>query len=461
MNQKPLSLALLSWISLTAHATDPLPADLGNLLCIGDSITHGFKSHSYRWPLHKTLVDNGVQFISVGIEKGNAFKQGSIPPGTAYAGVPFNNLHAAMSSERAYEIAGRINTSGRLGNSNIHDWLGLDATYTGQHRLSLPEQTPNTVLLMIGTNDTFGDYGNKGGIGANNNMHEAQQKLLGTCQEDGTWSGTGDLDVIIAALRQINPQVRILVLTIPTWHDARRNNNQAADYAALAAYNKNLIRWAAFNKLETVDVNTVLANPARTDKPGVAEEQFFLAADRLHPTPQGDLLIAETVAKALGIPGRTAGLPRRASADLNNTPGTNGFTICTPAMVGNGATDGWITDKGLQLYYCSAGNNACAQITISESAIIWGENRVLYCGDMSAHSQELRIVWHTGQAAQNIPQGFYVWLGNTLIGEALPTCTPQHNLYTTDTLIATPQLPNQVAPSNAHVITGSYAPPAL
>ena len=443
MNTKfQLAAAAILLTGCPGYAEDASSADLGNIMFVGDSITHGFKSHSYRWPLHKTLVDNGVKFISVGIHEGNAFKEGSVAAGTDYAGVPFNNRHSAMSSERAYEIAGRINNSGRLGNSNIHDWLGLDASYTGKHRLDMPEQTPDTVVLMIGTNDTFGDYGNKGGIGAGDNMKQAQAKLLGTVNPDGTWSGTGDLDVIIDALRRVNPQVRVLVLTIPTWHDARRNNNNCADYAALAAYNTALTQWATFKKLELADVNEVLVNPARVDKPGVAEKQFFLAADRLHPTPQGDLLIAESVAHALGVPGRTAGLERRASSEFvyHGKPdaeyaspnlsitdeewGTvdisGGFTLAVGAAVGNGAADGWESHRGLEVHCKQANSGVQGNLTVSESAIIWNRKQVLYCGDMSGNTEEIRLVWHPGKAEQNIPQGFYVWLGDRLIGEALP-----------------------------------------
>lgn len=438
-------MALLLTGSMVYGEAGTTTTDLGNIMFVGDSITHGFKSHSYRWPLHKTLVDNGVKFISVGIHEGNAFKEGSVAAGTAYAGVVFNNRHSAMSSERAYEIAGRINNSGRLGNSNIHDWLGLDATYTGKHRLHMPEQTPDTVVLMIGTNDTFGDYGNKGGIGAGNNMNEAQAKLLGTARPDGTWSGTGDLDVIVDSLHRVNPQVRVLVLTIPTWHDARRNNNKPADYAALAAYNTALEQWAAAKKLELADVNEVLVDPARVDKPGVAEKQFFLEADRLHPTPQGDLLIAECVAHALGVPGRTAGLERRDSSTFITTGKTNddyagpylsisdeewsqtdinnGFTLTVSTAVGNGATDGWTTHRGLYVHCCHADTRIKGNLTVSESAILWNRRQVLYCGDMSGNTEEIRIVWHPGKAEQNISQGFYVWLGDRLIGEALPADT--------------------------------------
>ena len=436
-----LATAAILLTGCWGYAEDATPADLGNIMFVGDSITHGFKSHSYRWPLHKTLVDNGVKFLSVGIHEGNAFKEGSVPAGTDYAGVSFNNRHSAMSSERAYEIAGRINTSGRLGNSNIHDWLGLDATYTGKHRLDMPQQTPDTVVLMIGTNDTFGDYGNKGGIGAGDNMKQAQAHLLGSVGADGSWSGTGDLDVIVDSLRRVNPQVRVLVLTIPTWHDARRNNNKPADYAALAAYNTALKQWAMLKKLELVDVNEVLVDVDRVDNPGVAEVQFFLASDRLHPTPQGDLLIAESVARALGVPGRTAGLARResvafayqgkpdadaaapnlriAAEDWDKVDVSGGFTLAVGAAVGNGAADGWVDNRGLVVRCSRAGAGIAGHLTVTESSILWNGNRVLYCGNMAGNTEEIRLVWHPGQDAQNIPQGFYVWLGDRLIGEAL------------------------------------------
>lgn len=475
----PMATALML-LGGICYGEETSPQDLGNIMFVGDSITHGFKSHSYRWPLHKTLVDNGVKFISVGIHEGNAFKEGSVAPGTVYAGVPFNNRHSAMSSERAYEIAGRINKSGRLGNSNIHDWLGLDATYTGKHRLNMPEQTPDTVVLMIGTNDTFGDYGNKGGIGAGNNMGEAQAKLLGTRREDGTWSGTGDLDVIIDSLRRVNPQVRVLVLTIPTWHDYRRNNNKPADYAALAAYNAALKDWAACKKLEVVDVNDVLVDIDRVDKPGVAEEQFFLEADRLHPTPQGDLLIAESVAEALGVPGRTAGLPRKdsstfthhgetddnyaepnlniADAEWKQIDKSQGFTLTVNAAVGNGATDGWKDYRGLYVHcgYADIKGN----LTVTESSILWNRRQVLYCGDMSGNTEEIRIVWHPGIAEQNIPQGFYVWLGDRLIGEALPIETAiadGDGIYATGYHLG--GIP-EVRLQYLRVSPGCYAPPA-
>ncbi len=54
-------------------------ADMGNIMCVGDSITHGVSSASYRWPLFKILVDNGYNFNEVGVMTGRS-PGGGLPP---------------------------------------------------------------------------------------------------------------------------------------------------------------------------------------------------------------------------------------------------------------------------------------------------------------------------------------------------------------------------------------------
>lgn len=468
------ALSALGFACGTLCCGADMPADLGNVMFVGDSITHGFGAPSYRWPLHKILVDNGVQYVAVGVTEGNQNPRFCVLPGTPYAGVPFSNRHSAMSSERAYEIAGRVNQSGRLGNSNIADWLGLDATYEGDYRLNMPSQTPNLVVMMIGTNDTFGDFGNKGGIGKPGNMQEAQKQLLGQKDDDGQWNGRGDLDVIVDSLRAVNPQVRVLMLTIPTWHDARHNNNSAADYAALKAYNESLAQWASFKQVELADVNELLVNPARQDKPGVAEEQFFHSRDRLHPTVQGDLLIAAKVAEALDIPGRTVGLPRRAAAEFTSLSIPEGelkrtvamplpeseaetFTAVVQCSVGNGAVDGWSSEGGLRF---SIGNGQdTGVLLISESAVLWGTKaeQVLYRADMSVNTKELRVAYVAGNSELGYTPGFYVWLGDQLIGEALEGMSPAANGHVPG-LILSAKKGAPVYIKSAAVGAGAFAP---
>lgn len=68
----------------SASGADVSESNLGNVMFVGDSITHGVNSASYRWALHKILVDNGIAYTSVGYNTGNY--SGGVPAGTAYGG---------------------------------------------------------------------------------------------------------------------------------------------------------------------------------------------------------------------------------------------------------------------------------------------------------------------------------------------------------------------------------------
>lgn len=444
-------VGLVSWASTEAQGKTP---ELGKIMFVGDSITHGYGSPSYRWPLHKILVDSGVKFTVVGVSEGNM--SGGVEPGTTYAGVEFNNRHSAMSSERAYEVSGRINKSGRLGNSNIMDWLGLDKSYKGDFRLASSRETPDIFVMLIGTNDTLSDYGSKGGIGGEDGAHlkEVQEALLGK-RKGARWSGTGDMDVIVNAMRKANRRARILVLSIPCWSGKGwKVNAEPEDFAAIAEYNQALQSWAEWKKVEWVDINPGLVDVSSTDKPGMGVEAFFNAKDKLHPAPQGDLLIAGNVANALGIGGRTLGAEVKPASQfeaqaealfesataregvtltdgtLELAPGKalqcpwgeavtedTGFTLEWKATVGNGTEDGWNPKGGLLVTIGAGGHTGT--LLLSESLISWG-GKPLYSSDMSQEHRPLRVAWLKGDEEQGLQPGFYVWLGSQLIGEALP-----------------------------------------
>lgn len=423
--------------------------DLGKVMFVGDSITHGFTTASYRWELHKIFVDNGVSFSVVGVTQHNRIPETGVVAGTSYAGVPFNNRHSSMSGERAYEIAGRINDSKRLGHSNIFDWLGLDQTYTGSFRIDPATEMPDTFIMLIGTNDTYSDYGRRGGIAQRENYDTVRHNMF----REG-----GDMDTIVDAMRTANPSARIVLLAMPTWHENTPHSNTPEDYVALAAFNQELQAWAAKRQLPLVPVNRGLADVTRADKPGMGEDQFFNAQDHLHPTPQGDRLIAAEVAKTLGVGGRTAGLPRKATAELpvatssTDAAAACGLTCVLPApRVGNGAEEGWNTTDALQLRVSHATHTGT--LSVAEHAILWNGTTKLYSADMSANTDDLRVAWVAGDEAANRPQGFYVWLGDRLIGEALP-CT-----------VGTPAAPVLTKPATVpsqcgelRVAPASYAP---
>ena len=420
------------------------PSDLGRVVYVGDSITHGYAAPSYRWALHKIFVDNDVEYTPVGVEEGNNSyaKKGTLEADASYRNKVFRNIHCAMSSERAYEISGRLHNSKRLDATDIFDWLGLDKTYKGPRKIEGP--APDTFFLLIGTNDTLSEFGNKGGIKAH--IKEAQRGLL-----EGK---NADIAVILQAMRKANPKARIVVLPIPTWGTMKKNNT-AADYAAITRYNEQLAKTIK-NKAIFADINKGLVDIACEDMPGKGVENFFNAQDHLHPSPHGDLIMAGIVARTMGYPGRTAGAERKAgdalalqgSALLESATGKealetaessftlkNGstkvaiawpkeadpgreFTVELIPQVGDGAQNGWVRDKGLVV---SFGNGTSGgTIVFTESYILWNGRTVLYPLDMSANTEPVRIAWLPGDEAQNVPGGFYIWLGDMLIGEAMP-----------------------------------------
>lgn len=380
---------------------------LGKLMCIGDSITHGIGAASYRWPLHKILVDNEVKFSFVGVTEGN--KTQVLSPDPQYRGAEFNNRHSAMASERAYEVAGRVNKSGRLGNSNVFDWLLLDKTYIGEYQIASEKDMPDVFVILIGTNDTLSDADKESGVSAL--IGKATENLLGKAKGKKR-DGKGDMDTIIGALRKANAKARIYVMAIPTWSQRIHRNNAAADFAAIERYNGELKRWAKQNKVTFIPVNEGLVDVSCQDKPFAGLDNLFHAADHLHPTWQGDLVIAANVAKAMGYPGRTAGLERGAVG--GETQAARTVEISGP--VGDGAQNGWDAADLVTLSFTAGGQQG--KLSISESAVKWG-GTPLYSADFSANTEAVRVAFiEDGNSAQ-VDGGFYVWLGDRLVGEAL------------------------------------------
>lgn len=387
------------------------------VMFVGDSITHGVGAGSYRWPLHRLWVDNGMHFETVGVHVGN--HSNGIAPGTEYGGVAFNNRHSSMCSERAYEIAGRKNTSGRLGNSNIHDWLGLDDSYAGPFRINSSTQMPDRFFILIGTNDALGENALTGGIGAGDNLSTLKRNMLG----EG-----GDMDTIIGAMRKANPKAIITVLSIPGWHDTiQPDNTEAADFAAVLDFNREYARWAKSRGVNFVDISSSLRDYTRTDKPGVAVPTFLQPFDHLHPSPQGDLLIAGAVAQQLGWPGATAGLPRKALpvkegkprlVNQNQQKENGAFTCCVKLDMSSVVGSFRATGKVLAEVSCGSG-----KLQMLDCGVRWGEKQMLIAGQMG-DIQSVTIAYTPVPTPTGAAPGYYVWLGDRLIGEALPANFP-------------------------------------
>ena len=86
-----LPLPLLAALAAAFPAATAAPAgtELGNVMYVGDSITHGVNSASYRWALHKIFTDNGISYQAEGVKTGNY--SGGVTAGTSYGGQIFNN----------------------------------------------------------------------------------------------------------------------------------------------------------------------------------------------------------------------------------------------------------------------------------------------------------------------------------------------------------------------------------
>ncbi len=443
----------------------------GNTLYIGDSISHGFKVNPYRWYLFKNLVDNGLAQTEVGIQTG--YYQATAP--TTYGTTTFDNLHACQSGITANQVAGQGRTD-YFGGTDLQDWLSGTGNYS-VHTADNPDTTvvPDTAFVMLGTNDIFGKN-SQGAILNTTTMVELADGSTVTPLQWHTDNMKAYLSSIVNSLQtaaaQSGSSVNIVITAVPTWSETRRaNSNGTADSnAALTTLNQELKTWAESQQGVTfIDINKGIINVAVTEeatapagmsnRPGAAVASMY-QSDGQHPNEQGNLIIAGNIAQQLGYAGRTAGQARKDFTDevfthqaqdiiSAKTTASSGVTLSGEALelsngatlsaawdaadnlekgfsvdfsfggdtkVGNGATDGWdIT----QVFSLSVGDGTYSgTLNINEAHIKWGDT-ILYSTDTSALSDSLRVAYIHGNESQGLSSGFYVWMGDMLIGEAL------------------------------------------
>ncbi len=426
----PLSLAVLLSCGSLLHAESD--KDLGKVMFVGDSISHGYSSGSYRWFLHKLFVDNEMEYQSIGIITGNQpGTADTVPAGTKYRGVEFTNTHCAQSSARAWEIVGR-KSGPRFKGSNINNWLGQsdetctgasysDATFTG-------DDAPDRFFMMIGTNDLLSDHGNK----------------LESVSKEVVPALTKDVDGIIDSMRKANKQAPITLTTIPVW--AHRNGIDAAGtHTTVEKYNEAMKKSARSRKVKVAEINEGLRDVS-DERPFHGHADLF-APDGLHPNNQGSLIIAGNVAQTMDLPSRTAGLERKAASAFTLTkpsdfkvantmvkgprmilsaaksssiacewPDAEQLSLEINLRVGNGEKKGWQQEDGLSIQVGS--KTASGTLKVTECYLMWGD-RVIYCADMSKNTAPLRLTYVKGDTQEGIAAGFYIWLGDKLVGEAL------------------------------------------
>ncbi len=447
-----LAAALLASLA-TAHAGEPITfgADLGNVMYVGDSITDGVSgggvnAKSWRYAFFQVLADNGIAQNEEGYYQHTQSSKAITT--AAYGGRTFENIHSAQASARSTQTVG--DRTGRYDNTNIYNWLGQSTEKTGGGTYSGPaysgEKAPDTFFVLLGTNDTLSEDGG-------HMSEDFYNRVLGTMYgySDGSFDGkSGTFDKMYASMAKANPDAKVVVLEIPTWSPNHSNNNYASDFAYIARVNEKLHEWAATkgDNVMVVKADTGIVDVANTAKPGAAIPAMTI--DGLHPSAQGELLMAGNVAKAMGYAGRTVGLDRADATTPNTDWGsiaapltvtssaytvegatfdiTDGCTVDFNAAYGNGGAGGW---DNANAFTITVGDGAhTGTLSLTEAYVKWNDNTVLYSRDNSVVSADnLRIAYVNPSvtASDNVSAGYYVWLGDQLIGEGLTATTGDFN----------------------------------
>ncbi len=474
-----LILSLLACCAAVSNA-----GDLGNVAFIGDSITHGIGSGSYRFDFWKILTDNGTDHRFVGVNSGSlgSTGSGSYTGSLTYKGLTFDYVHSAGSSWRTYLTSGDYMNNGHkngLGPSSlpsggyINNWLGISdsrsydkvpggtlaqgqylngsgavTNYTGKTMTG--NDTPDTFFIMLGTNDMYSDG------------------LL----KNGYETTFNSLKNIVSAGRQANPNANFVILSMPSIASksgTETGNVVTPEYNAYVQSRLGELQDASGNS----SVSYADINKGITTSTGYLHTGMCLA-DKVHPNEQGNLIIAGNLAKAMDLEQRTAGLERKDAGKLASqvsltsktptiTTTSSSGSISSAVFSVNNSSAYSVSSSGTGLVFAKANGvtassiysawNAGAQFTVSlslkmaaqgdvnnyftvwlgnaaaadgflkvyEDRIEWGYtgSTVLYVADMTAEFNNLTIAYLDGSSGA--AAGYYVWLGDQLIGEAKST----------------------------------------
>ena len=332
------------------------------IMPLGDSITQGSRPYdSYRRPLWHLLQNNGftnVDFVG-SMSRNSQFD----PPNP-----DFDSNHEGHSGWRADELAGQIIT-----------WATA--------------AQPDIVLLHAGSNDVFQWFSDESTI--------------------------ADLSLIIDRLRQVNPNVKILLAQIIPHNRANTPfgvENLNAMIANLAV-TKNTAQspvivvdqYTGFN-VATDTYDNVHPNVSGEQK--LAQKWFQALMPLLTPQQPGSTATPTATATATQAPG-TSGFYRAVNfggpaltIDGNNweadgAPGVsiNGYSSCKPSMVLNPATDANRTT----MLRCYRWNQ---NLTVSMANTPNGSYDVyLYVVDEDAYPQTFGVTIEGQQVANNLSTG--------------------------------------------------------
>ncbi len=401
---------------------------------VGDSITHGARETSYRWDMHKILVDNGLNYTPIGIMKGDYYAKPQSPE--SYGAVAFINVHNAESGGTAAAVSGSEDDGrNKYGDSNITNWMGQSSKTADGTPYEVGEimpcdapsgfdptlqvfkgkDAPARFMMMIGTNDLDGTWNSWDGRSDVRKVKDIAYQL-------------DNMEKIYKSVRSNNKQCIITLGGVPVWATAKSWKVNDKGRLAVLAYNKALVEWASKcrdKNLFIADVNAGLVDVSLGAENFKGVNSMF--NDGLHTSYQGNLIIAGNFAKAQGLAGATAGQARKDAKALKPLPLPKGEAVSYNWVKGEGLIKGATLDVQLSLSHgeqddaitiTMGDENRAGTLSIKQSFIMWG-NKVLYSLDMSACKDSIRLAYVNGEPDKGLKAGFYVWLGDQLIGEAL------------------------------------------
>lgn len=467
-------MCMLLLSAATARAEFQATDNLGQTMFIGDSITHGSRDTniSWRWWMHRLLVDNHIPYEEIGIVRGNHLMgklHSEVNVDVVYGDTVFHNLHAAYSGSKTSDVVGK-RAIGKFSNTTLGQWLGR-IPCTAANIIPVDGSKISTYFVLLGTNDAITS------LNPPYNRNEWDVDEINTIAAEIK----DNLNAILTEIKACNPAARVVFIEIPTWYQWNDAPHIANHIQGISEINKQLRKWA---QAQGDSVTMVGVDAGLTDAASAIAHRGMKCmyteknANGLHPNDQGSLLIAGNVAKALGYAGATAGQARRSAREFKShmqsvlgkaapaevAPGQEltGKWITTPAGgfslelairggIGNGAADGWDVKSAFSV--CVGNGQVAGTLHINEAYIQWNDT-VLYSLDASAGVPgALRIAYVQGAPKKGLKSGFYVWMGDQLIGEGLPSTGTTNGVSITNHTSAGVVLSRLSLDS-----TGAYAP---
>ena len=443
----PVFASALSVASVPAFAE----IDFGNIAFVGDSITQGAglgnsatdKSLSYRYPLWKIFVSNGIAWNPVGSM--STFLDGSSASSTQtpnFLGNVYNNTSEGHYGWRTYDfLNGPDGRNAKSGSGKLSEWLANTTYY--------PDGTPDTVTLLLGVND----------LSYNKTVAET----------------AANAKAIIQQYQAKNPNVNVHVFSVlPTnqtsWNGVANAQGRIKEYNTEIQKQISSGEWNTANS--TVQYHDITAG---FDDAGHT-------SDNVHPNAGGTLIVAKNIASALGLNPvidlrktqmKASALKTQAefaqsgaswtataktgteSQAFTQTPATNhtwsvngdGYLdISTVAADGSDIRLDWAsgqaqeftlelsvkmdkTDRTNNFLGVFAGNgyDEVGVLYLGESGVFWGDtNTLLYGGVSEAYKTyfatedfvDVRIAYMFNENSTDDGR-FYVWLNGELIGDSL------------------------------------------